>query len=193
MRIDSLELLRPKVELVRTRQGIWNFSTLGRDTARPAEGAANSSESAEKEFSLEKLRILDGQIGITDLQHNKPRTGYEHIDLTLLHYTAEKPFSFDFGAHVQGKGVQELRLKGEGGPVSASNPAETPFHGKLNLNSVGIDGLSKFFDMTTKWPNRLTCEGPRWMRKSWPLRRYLSLPELTAGRSTSIGSSNVMP
>src|SRR5215470_1908128 len=27
--IDSVELTRPSVELIRTKQGVWNFSTLG--------------------------------------------------------------------------------------------------------------------------------------------------------------------
>ena len=43
--------------------------------------------------------------------------------------------------------------------------------------------------MMTKWPNRLMCDGPRSTRNNSPLRRYLSSPELTAGRLTGIGSS----
>jgi uncharacterized protein involved in outer membrane biogenesis len=143
VQVNSLELRRPSVELVRTRQGVWNFSTLGPKTAAPTTPSEGPSGRA---FSLDRLSIVDGQIGMTDLQLNRPRTGYDHIDLTLLDYTAGKPFSFDLAAHIQGAGAQEVRLKGEGGPISASNPADTPFRGTLNLNQVGIDGLLKFLD-----------------------------------------------
>ena len=132
LNVNSLELRRPSVELVRTRQGVWNFSTLGSKTT--ASSTAPKSGSG-REFSLSRLAIHDGQIGITDLQQRRPRAGYDHIDLTLLDYTAGKPFSFDLAAHIQGEGAQEVRLKGEGGPVSSTNPANTPFHGTLKLQA----------------------------------------------------------
>jgi uncharacterized protein involved in outer membrane biogenesis len=146
--VDSLELRRPSVELVRTKQGTWNFATLGPKSStstagvNPASGPSGSSTS----FTLGKLTILDGQLGITDLQKGAARTGYDHIDLTLLDYTPGKPFSFDLAAHIQGKGAQEIRLKGEGGPVSDSNPAETPFSGDLILKEVEVGSLMKFLD-----------------------------------------------
>jgi uncharacterized protein involved in outer membrane biogenesis len=143
VQVNSLELRRPGVELVRTRKGDWNFSTLGPKTAAPAAGPSGSSG---REFSLDKLSIIDGQIGVTDLQQNLPKAVYDHIDLTLLNYAPGKPFSFDLAAHIEGEGSQEIHLKGDGGPVSGANPADTPFHGTLSLNQVRIGGLLKFLD-----------------------------------------------
>src|SRR5262249_37549503 len=112
----------------------------------PATSTASSGGSSGSAFSLDRLTIRDGQIGVTDLQKNQSRTGYDHIDLTLLGFAPGKPFSFDLAAHIQGEGAQEIRLKGTGGPVSPNNPADTPFEGKLNLTQVGVDGLMKFID-----------------------------------------------
>lgn len=147
VRVDSLELRRPSVELIKTKQGAWNFASLGPgpDATAGRRGAASTPEPGG-EFGLNRLTILDGQIGVTDLQLSRPRTGYDHIDLTLLNYAPGKPFSFDLSAHIQGEGAQELRLKGEGGPISSSSPSDTPFRGTLNLNEVGIDGLLKFLN-----------------------------------------------
>jgi uncharacterized protein involved in outer membrane biogenesis len=143
VQVNSLELRRPSVELIRTKKGVWNFATLGQKSAAAPAGSKGSSGG---EFSLDKLSIIDGAIGITDLQQNLPRSSYDHIDLTLLDYSAGKPFSFDLAAHIQGEGSQEIHLKGDGGPVRAADPATTPFHGTLSLNQVRIAGLLKFLD-----------------------------------------------
>ncbi len=139
LRIDSLELRRPSIELVANKQGKWNFSTLG---------AGGGSSGTSPELSVERLLITDGQIGVTDLRQGSSRTGYDHIDLTLLDYSPQKPFFVDLAAHVQGHGSQEVRLKGTGGPVATSNLVETPFHGTLSLKEVEIDGLLKFLEST---------------------------------------------
>src|SRR5262245_19973575 len=93
IQLDSLELQRPSVELVKTAQGTWNFSTVGAGTTPPVP-SASSGPASPAGFSLQRLAIRDGQIGITDLQQKGSRTGYDHIDLTLLDYSAGKPFSF---------------------------------------------------------------------------------------------------
>jgi len=144
IQVNSLVLTRPAVELIRTRQGVWNCATLGSKTT-PTTSAGTSADSASSGFSLDRLAIVDGQVGITDHQQKQPRTGYDHIDLTLLNYASGKPFLFDLAAHIQGEGAQEIRFKGDAGPVSA-NASETPFQGNLRLNQVGIDGLMKFLD-----------------------------------------------
>src|SRR5262245_12914907 len=87
VQVDSLELQRPSVELIKTRQGTWNFSSVGAGTASTTSTTAPGPASAAG-FSLQRLAIRDGQIGITDLQQRGTRTGYDHIDLTVLDYSA---------------------------------------------------------------------------------------------------------
>jgi hypothetical protein len=144
--IDSLELTRPSVELVRNKQGVWNFSTLG-PKASPAgtPGKTGSEAPSKGGVALGKLVIRDGQLGITDLQTSNVRTGYDHIDLTLADFAPGKPFSFDLAAHMQGKGNQEVRLKGDAGPLAADSE-KTPFHGDIAVKEVEIASLMKFFD-----------------------------------------------
>jgi uncharacterized protein involved in outer membrane biogenesis len=143
--VDSVDLVRPQVELVRTSSGDWNFSSIGKSTPTAAEPETGST--AERFFALNRLTITDGLIAVTDQQEGGQRTVYDHIDLTVLDYAPGKPVSFDLAAHIQGEGAQEIRLKGEGGPV-AEVPAQTPFQGELTLNEVGIDGLMQFLNST---------------------------------------------
>jgi uncharacterized protein involved in outer membrane biogenesis len=156
IRVDSLELTRPGVELIKTKEGVWNFSTLG--PSRDGDTASSTDEPG-RDFVLNRLTIVDGQIGITNLELNRPRAGYDHIDLTLLNYVPGQPFSFDLAAHIQGEGAQEVRFKGEAGPVAAADPSATPFRGTLNLNEVGLDGLLKFLDTSTLPTARAVLSG----------------------------------
>jgi uncharacterized protein involved in outer membrane biogenesis len=171
--IDSLYLQRPNVELLKNQQGVWNFASIGHNvgsagpaapttptqpgTSQPgkpspappqastAQGGAEQKPGApEQQFSLGKLVIQDGQVAITDLQAKKPRSVYDHIDVTLKNFAPDRPFSLDAAAHLPGSGAQEVRLQGDGGPIVQTNPAMTPFRGTLDLKQVGIAGLAKF-------------------------------------------------
>ena len=137
--IDSLNLQRPSVELIKNQQGKWNFSTVGSSSqAAPSSG--------NQQFSLSALTIEDGQVAITDLQSSTLRSVYDHIDVTLRDFAPNQPFSIDAAAHLPGSGTQEIHLQGNGGPIMQGEPATTPFHGTLNLKGVAVAGLQRFLN-----------------------------------------------
>jgi uncharacterized protein involved in outer membrane biogenesis len=156
--IDSLELRRPKIELIRNAQGAWNFASLGNNAtapmppppqqapAKPAASPAQQGSSNPSEFALGKLQISDGQIAVTDYQKHQSRAVYDHIDLTLKDYAPAKPFSIDVAAHLPGSGSQTLRLTGDGGPINDAQMLNTPFKGTLKLDQVSLSGAQKFLN-----------------------------------------------
>lgn len=165
--IDSLELQRPNVELIKNAKGIWNFASVGNPpantpsnptpnpssqssgstTGKPSPNEPqNGEKSGQEQFSLGKLAITDGQLAFTDMQAHTPRTVYDHIDVNLKNFAPNQPFSLDAAAHLPGPGNQEVRLQGDGGPIVQGQPAMTPFHGTLNLKQVGVAGLAKFLN-----------------------------------------------
>jgi AsmA protein len=138
VQVDSLTLEHPSVELIKNAQGAWNFATLGQ------KAPAGAPSSSEQQFSLGELAIKDGQVAVTDLQNRKPRTVYDHINLTLTDFAPDTPFNLDASVHLPGSGSQEVHLQGKGGPLSHADPAATPFKGTLDLKGVEIAGLQKF-------------------------------------------------
>ncbi len=153
VQIDSLELKRPRIELIRNRQGVWNFSTLGGNPAvatpapKPDPTAPQPQTTAEaRKFSLAGLKVVDGQVGFTDQQKNQPRALYDHIDLTLNDYAPNKKFNFELAAHMPGSGAQRLSLEGEAGPMRSDAPSATDFKGSLQLDEVSLSGLKKFLN-----------------------------------------------
>lgn len=155
--VDSLSLERPRVELIKNAQGVWNFASLGekapaaaapsaapKASAAPSRSAAPSSSSTGQPFSLGELAINDGQVAITDLRDRRPRTVYDHIDVKLKDFAPNTPFTVEASVHLPGPGNQQVGLKGKGGPLARENPAATPFKGTLDLQNVDIAGLQKF-------------------------------------------------
>jgi hypothetical protein len=107
-------------------------------------GAKNKSAPSQdkRQFSLGELAVQDGQAAITDQQARRPRTVYDHINLTLTDFAPDTPFSVDASVRFPGQGAEEIRLRGKGGPVHP--PDAAPFHGTLDLKGVSIAGLQKF-------------------------------------------------
>jgi AsmA protein len=160
--IDSLNLTQPRVELIRNREGVWNFASLGSSPAssppnpasvpsagsnqpRETSKASGAPSSPEQQLSLSKLAIQDGQIAVTD-QKKENRSVYDHIDVTLQDFAPNQPFSLDVAAHLPGTGAQEIRLQGKGGPIAQNQPAATPFQGTLSLKQVTIAGFQQFLN-----------------------------------------------
>ncbi len=157
--IDSLTLKRPQIELIKDAAGVWNFASLGQAPATtaaapaasapsptPATPPAKPATSSGGSFSLDALKIADGQIAVTDLQQKQPREVYDHIDLTVKDFAADKPFSIDLAAHVPGRGAETIALSGKVGPINQAEMLSTPFDGKLKLNEVSLAGAQKFLN-----------------------------------------------
>jgi len=161
--INSLELKRPSIELIRNAQGAWNFSTIASAPAAPENAPAHPqkpqpqakpapSQPAPPQnagFSLGELKITDGQIAVTDYQKHQSRAVYDHIDLTLKDYAPGKPFDLALAAHLPGKGSQTVSLNGTGGPVNSNDLTNTPFKGTLKLEQVSLSGAQKFLNSST--------------------------------------------
>ncbi len=156
--VSSLELQRPKINLIRNAQGEWNFSTLANAPAAPATtapaqpqqpakpAAAQPASSVGKQFSLGELKITDGEIAVTDDQKHQSRAVYDHIDMTLTDYAPGKPFDFALAAHLPGNGSQTVSLNGTAGPINSADVTNTPFKGTVKMEQVSLSGAQKFLN-----------------------------------------------
>jgi uncharacterized protein involved in outer membrane biogenesis len=165
--INSVELVHPRIELVRNDQGTWNFATLGHPaetetaqkpaapqrpappraapSATPAQPGAENKPAAEQ-FALSNLIITDGQLAFTDRQKHQSRSVYDHIDASVSDLAPDHPFSLKVTAHLPGKGKQALHLEGKGGPIHQADLMNTPFDGDVRLDQVSLSAAQKFLN-----------------------------------------------
>jgi uncharacterized protein involved in outer membrane biogenesis len=119
--VTSLRLVEPTLELIKSREGQWNFSSLG---------APGSTQAQSSALELETLEIQNGTVAVTDLRAGKPRSVYDRIEATLKNYAPGKHFKASIRAHLPGKGKQEVALDVEG------TAGGTDLNGKVSLIEV---------------------------------------------------------
>jgi uncharacterized protein involved in outer membrane biogenesis len=130
-------LYDPQIEFIRNAAGTWNFSNLGTTS-----GSTTSSSGGETGFALNELKIVNGQVAITDQRSRAPRAVYNHIDLTMAGFAPGKPFNLDAGIHLAGPGKELLAFHGKVGPLAAGNTEPTAVNGNLALQEVSLAGLN---------------------------------------------------
>jgi uncharacterized protein involved in outer membrane biogenesis len=166
IQVNSVELIDPKIELVRNAQGVWNFASLQQPSpsnapaqpaqsqpatgkpspVQPAAGQSQQQPSSGQAFSLSELKITNGQVAITDEQKHQSRAVYDHIDVALSNYAPGKPFDIALAAHLPGQGDQYVKFDGTAGPMNDQNSLATPLDGRLKLNQVSLAGVQKFLN-----------------------------------------------
>jgi AsmA protein len=138
--VETMDLQRPNVELVKNSKGIWNFSSLGHGSYQTSSGSTTGV------LMKGNLTLHDGQVAVTSLQSRESRKIYDHIDITLRDFAPGKPFSIDAVARISSQGGQEISLQGKVGPLSDIAANRTPFDGTLSLKRVAISGLRNFLN-----------------------------------------------
>ncbi|MFL6417311.1 MAG: AsmA family protein [Bryobacteraceae bacterium] len=134
--VKSLTLDKPAIELVKNVKGVWNFSTL----------SANDNRTDDSDqLSLDRLRIEDGTVGLTDQSAGEPRVLYHGINLDLDGYGPGKQFGLELGLSLPGQGRQEFAFKGKVGPIQPGNSAATPVIGHIKAKQLSLSSLNRLF------------------------------------------------
>ncbi|HVZ60704.1 MAG TPA: AsmA family protein, partial [Terriglobales bacterium] len=134
MKLQSLTLKQPSVQLVHTKSGVWNFSSLG------GKQSGNKDTQGTGAVPLSNIEISDGHVTLIDQQKNF-RGSYEQIDLSVEGYAPNQAFDVDAGMVLPGKGAGKLQLQGKIGPIQPNDIMSTPVNGELKLQEVSIASL----------------------------------------------------
>jgi uncharacterized protein involved in outer membrane biogenesis len=143
--VKRLILHRPLIEIIRNREGKYNFSTIGKDK-NPKEPAKVEKEPLEKDpkspamlliavvdISGGEVRYLDQKAG-TDFRANQ-------IDLKVRDFDLNRAFSAELAAALFSE-KQNLRVLAQIGPIgSRTDISEIPVDGKADINSLDFGKL----------------------------------------------------
>jgi AsmA protein len=142
VQVESLTMVRPKVELIRGANGAWNFSTIGTHDAQQSKQEQSSGQ--QQPLQLDRFQIVDGAVAVTDQMNREPRMVYNNIDVTLKDYAPGKPFEISLSAHLPGGSKQVVKFNGRGGPIEDATLVSTPFEGTLELDQVLLSGARQY-------------------------------------------------
>ncbi len=153
LKLQSLRLEQPKVELIRNARGTWNFASLGKTPQQPQAPAPakkppqtappptqTPQQQREATLPLSNLRIDQGRLVLVDQQKNFQGT-YDKIDLNVQGYAPDKAFNVDAAMVLPGGGAGKFELDARVGPIRQDELAATPVDGKLNMKEVSLAAL----------------------------------------------------
>jgi AsmA protein len=135
--VTGLTIDQPRVKLLRSAAGAWNFSTLGASqtqsknatAARPRRGS--SADLSVRSFSLKNGTMVVGKTGGNARPHTYDQVNIKASDLS---YTTQ--FPFELTARTPGNGT--IKLTGKAGPLNSRDSAATPLNASLEVKNLDL-------------------------------------------------------
>src|SRR6185503_3428103 len=147
--VKTIVLHEPVIQIVRTANGEYNFSTIGKsEKEKPVRGeqelgqrkTKDGKEDAALQFSL--VNIEGGDIRYIDRKDGSDLRARQ-IDLTVEDFDFDRPFSVKLAGAVFAD-KQNVKLTGKIGPLGSNgNSSQVPVSGELEIDPLDMTQLKK--------------------------------------------------
>src|ERR1039458_9855418 len=137
LNVTHLAIEKPQIALLRNREGIWNFSSLGNQAVQTAKTSEKSSgPGAGENLSVGKLEISDGTISLGSVPARRNPVVYDKLNVTVKNFSFSNPFPLTVSARLPGGG--SMKLEGTAGPINPTDTALTPGQIKIELRKLDL-------------------------------------------------------
>jgi len=131
LNITKIVINHPEMTLLRNREGIWNFSSLGK-SAQPGE----KTSSTPANVNVAKFDLDDGTVTVGSLSGKRKPIVYNKVDITMSNFSFTR--SFPVVASVGLPGGGSLKIDGTAGPINSTDTALTPVEAKLAIKKLDL-------------------------------------------------------
>jgi AsmA protein len=134
LHITSFTVDQPKITLLRSDNGIWNYSSIGGEGKRKAPTAETSS--LVPNLTVGKVDINDGTVTVgTVPQKGNPHV-YSNVNVSMQNFSFTKAFPFTVDAKLAEGGSVDIR--GNAGPVNQQDASRTPVTAQISLKHADL-------------------------------------------------------
>jgi AsmA protein len=128
--VQSFAVEAPQIHLIQAEDGTWNFSTLSHGA-----GSQNATQSATlPDLPVALITIKDGNAKIEKLPFARNLQIYDHLDITLDHFSLSAAFPFTISASLPGEG--SVAVSGTVGLINPQDAASTTFDAQLTIKHL---------------------------------------------------------
>jgi AsmA protein len=153
LNVTGITLDQPEITLLKTPQGMWNFSSIGAGAKKTPDAAKTSSPSTQN-LSVARLNINNGKLSIGKANSSAKPIVYNkvNIEVTNFSFTSQFPFKLTAAAPVSG----DINISGKAGPINPDDASKTPIETAVKINNIpvgstglldpssGISGIASF-------------------------------------------------
>src|SRR5580698_6090867 len=130
--IRSFQLDSPKIQLLRSASGTWNYSTIGGSAAKSSQDA--DTKATFPNLTVDKVDIANGQITVGIAPSTAPARVYDQVNLSVTDFGFSNAFPFKASANLPAGG--SLSISGKAGPINPQDASATPFSGHLEMKHI---------------------------------------------------------
>ncbi len=156
LKVTSITVEKPEINLLKNAAGKWNYSTLG--AAQPSAPAASGSSKSAPDISVEKFEIADGtvRVGHSSGHSAGKESVYQNVNLVARNISASTAMPFTLSVSLPGGG--KLALEGQAGPLNQTDSTKSPLDAKITLSHVDL-GATGFVDPSSGVAGTLDFDG----------------------------------
>lgn len=133
--VTHLVIEHPQISLLRTREGVWNYSSLGNSAASTPK-TSDKSTSSPQNLSVGKLEISDGTISLGSVPSRRAPVVYDKVNVSVKDFSFSGSFPVKVSAELPGGG--SLKLEATAGPINAADTSLTPLDGTVKLTKLDL-------------------------------------------------------
>jgi AsmA protein len=131
LNITKIVIDHPEMTLLRNREGVWNFSSLGK-SAQPAEKTSSTAANV----NVARLDLNDGTVTVGYLSGKRKPIVYNNVNITMRNFSFTDPFPVVASVGLPGGG--SLKIDGTAGPINSTDTALTPVQAKLTIKKLDL-------------------------------------------------------
>ena len=133
LNVTKLVIEHPQIMLLRNRDGVWNFSSLGNQSAQPAQ---EKSAGGTPNLSVAKFDVNDGSVTVGSLTGKRKPIVYDKVNITMRNFSFTNTFPVVASAELPGGG--SLKIDGSAGPINSTDTTLTPVQAKVTLTKLDL-------------------------------------------------------
>ena len=131
LNVTKIVIDHPEMTLLRNREGVWNFSSLGK-SAQPTE----RTSSTPSNLNVAKLDLNDGTVTVGSLSGKRKPIVYNNVNITMRNFSFTDRFPVVASVGLPGGG--SLKIDGTAGPINSTDTALTPVQAKLTIKKLDL-------------------------------------------------------
>ncbi len=135
LNVTKLVIEHPQISLLRDRDGVWNFSSLGNQSGQPAK-AAEKTSSAPANVNVAKLDLTDGTVTLGSTTGKRKPIVYDKVTVTMRNFSFASAFPVTASVGLPGGG--SLNIDGTAGPINPTDASLTPVQAKVTLKKLDL-------------------------------------------------------
>jgi AsmA protein len=130
LNITKIVIDRPEITLLRDRDGVWNFSSLGNQAAQPAK-ASDKKSGTPANVNVDQLDLTGGTITLGSTTGKRNPVVYDQVNVAVHNFSFTSAFPV----------VVSIRLPGgdgTAGPIDSADTSLTPVQAMVTLKKLDL-------------------------------------------------------